>query len=143
MPVAVQEVDKCMKPRLTALQIVVLLIWTNLWIAAEVPGPRLNPQESQNPTESKRKFVLRRADLNKPASPFNVCIQFLTSGDEYERMVTCVIVRNQSVSASLDKLQDQLSKQLIPSSYTWSVLDKNGKMERRWLAYFLKNRDGT
>ena len=32
---------------------------------------------------------------------------------------------------------------LKPYSYRWCVLDGNGKIERAWLAHFIRNRDGT
>lgn len=100
---------------------------------------------SQRHAEFKRfsTFRLNRSDLNKPVSPFNVFFQFLTAGGVHDWTITCVILRDQRISVSPEKLQDQLSKQLIPYSYTWIVRGRDGKVERRWLAYFPKNRDGT
>lgn len=38
--------------------------------------------------------------------------------------------------------EDSTAKQLVPYRVKWLVKDKDGKIIRSWLAYFLENRDG-
>ena len=88
-------------------------------------------------------FKLSRRDLNAPVSPWNIFIQVFTVGDEYERTISCVVMKGMPVSKDSSEMQSQMEKQLIPYSYTWSTSASDGTVTRKWLAGFIRNRDGV
>ncbi len=98
--------------------------------------------EARKPARFSR-FKLSRGDLNTPVSPWNIYIQVFTVDNEYEQIISCVVLRGMPVSNSPRQMQSQLEKQLIPYSYTWSISVDDGTVTRKWLAGFIKNRDGV
>lgn len=118
-----------------------------LFIAAALIGVVVLFAE-QEATETRKparfsNFKLSRGDLNRPVSPWNIYIQIFTVGDEHERTVSCVVMRGMPVSEDSRHMQSQMEKQLIPYSYTWSTSAGDGTVTRKWLAGFIRNRDGV
>ena len=86
-------------------------------------------------------YQVSREQLNTPVSPYDLYIEIATSGTS-SKSIKCIVLHGTAYNPE-DKTWVQEQAQVIPYSYTWQVLDKDGMIEREWLAYFLENRDMT
>jgi len=142
-------------PVAVCLSIIVLFVVVNLLVLPE--GAEILRAErsfAQDAPESQRvprplckrfsQYVVRKADLNRAVSPCRVHIHADASVNRPTEKHFRVVVRR-CRPVDLDEWGHPVAPrdQLRPYHYKWLVLDESGKVTRSWLAYFLRNRDGT
>ncbi|MCO5068698.1 MAG: hypothetical protein M9910_08465 [Kiritimatiellae bacterium] len=88
-------------------------------------------------------ILASRNDLNKPLTPFKLYVAVSTSGGINDRYIKCIVLKGKPVSSDVLSSPSELQEQVIPDSYTWRVIGRDGSVERQWLSHFMKNRDGT
>jgi hypothetical protein len=96
-------------------------------------------------------FLVTKDELNKPVSPHNVYFYIddhFGGGEDYFQVIIRLgkpieFEEMEYLGFSLGSIVRVPDDQLIPSHYKWHILNKEGESIKSWLAYFVKNRDGT
>ncbi len=114
-------------------------------------GNKMQNQVKSNNTETRpplckrfSEYTVGKPDLNKSISPCRLYFFADTilshDGEKYFRLVV-----RKGAAIRLNGIGgiDNPENQLHPYLYRWKVLDAKGKESRGWLAFFLRNRDGT
>ncbi|MBI4847657.1 MAG: hypothetical protein HY808_03650 [Nitrospirae bacterium] len=89
-------------------------------------------------------YEVKKENLNHPISPYQ--LYFLVSthygGEEFGYYVRVIIQKKQKIID--DGLNiTQIKTQILPTFYKWQLRSKDGITTHQWLAYFMRNRDGT
>jgi hypothetical protein len=66
-------------------------------------------------------------------------VRFISSEPE-EKWLQIVIQRAQPIT--IEEGYPSPSEQILPDRYRWVVRQPNGELQRAWLAYFIRGRDG-
>jgi hypothetical protein len=107
---------------------------------------RTEPPKAPPPPLCERfaEYFVGRDDLNKAISPCDIYIYAdAHSPAADERYFRVVIRRGNPVEFDEYGSPFAPKDQLQPYHYKWIVLGEDGQPIRSWLAYFLRNRDGT
>ena len=93
----------------------------------------------------KSTYQVGLADLNKPISPCNLYFYVHFNGDATQKSFQVTITLNQPfpINGEFSETNQALINQIKPYSYLWTIKNAQGEIERAWLAFFIKNRDGS
>jgi hypothetical protein len=90
------------------------------------------------------KYRVGFAEFNTPVSQCNLYFYVDFRVYTYEKFFRIIIQPNKPFTFTKDGYVDLSTiNQIKPYHYRWTIKNTQGQVERAWLAYFIKNRDGT
>jgi len=83
----------------------------------------------------KARFFVKKPDLNKPVSPYNVYFYVETSGNQNNRNLS-LIVTSARPSTQHTKTEKNIPAQIKPYMVLWQIRNQSGIVSRQWEPHF-------